>query len=693
MANLEELVVEISADTKSLIAELKASTQATQQATQAMTKSVEEFSKNSSNNVGFFQSAMSTMAGVVGGELVIGALKTVKDAVIGLANTMITEGVAGAVAQQDAQNQLNQALARTGQYSKATADDMAAFASQIQATTKYEDDAILTTASLIQSMASLSHTGLKQATQAAADMSAALGIDLSSAARLVGKAMDGNVEALSRYGIKIQEGATKSETMANVLDELSKKFGGAAAAQAQTYSGQLTLIKNNFSEVQEAIGNTIVKNQAIIDVMKVVNTVISEMAKTMDENRGAFGQFVAEGLIVTIQAMKTLLEFAELVIQTFRGVGQAVESTFQTISDAGTALKSILTGDLLTALETFGEAIDEQGKKTDRAFSDPTVLNGFIKNLDKMGAAAETGYAKMIAGVDEADPKVNNLSNSVKNLTAAQLAAAEAGKKLGEQLIEQSDNAQAIQEAENENLAAALEAKAITEEEFWAAKMEAQDARYASEQAQLDAARKANLLSETQYHKATTQLEKQHDMDQRKMALEKKKFDDEMDKQRIANLSSTFGTISTLASSNNKTLSAIGKAAAITQASIDGYVAVQKALASAPPPFNYALAAAVGVAAAANVAKIVGTPLATGIDSVPGIGSRDNFPAILAPGERVVPRETNQDLTRFLEQGGAGQSQPGAPVEIVLTMKDNIMDFFEAQLVERSNLSLSLRGV
>ena len=39
---------------------------------------------------------------------------------------------------------------------------------------------------------------------------------------------------------------------------------------------------------------------------------------------------------------------------------------------------------------------------------------------------------------------------------------------------------------------------------------------------------------------------------------------------------------------------------------IDGVVAVQKALASAPPPFNFILAGIVGAAAAVNVAKIAG---------------------------------------------------------------------------------------
>ena len=64
--------------------------------------------------------------------------------------------------------------------------------------------------------------------------------------------------------------------------------------------------------------------------------------------------------------------------------------------------------------------------------------------------------------------------------------------------------------------------------------------------------------------------------------------------------------MASLSQSGNKKLAAIGKAAAIIQATMDGYLAVQKALAAFPPPFNFAAAAAVGVATAANVANIAG---------------------------------------------------------------------------------------
>lgn len=68
-----------------------------------------------------------------------------------------------------------------------------------------------------------------------------------------------------------------------------------------------------------------------------------------------------------------------------------------------------------------------------------------------------------------------------------------------------------------------------------------------------------------------------------------------------------FANLATLSSSGNKRLAAIGKAAAVAQATIDGVLAVQKALAAPPGwPYNAPQVIAVGISAAANVAKIAG---------------------------------------------------------------------------------------
>lgn len=103
---------------------------------------------------------------------------------------------------------------------------------------------------------------------------------------------------------------------------------------------------------------------------------------------------------------------------------------------------------------------------------------------------------------------------------------------------------------------------------------------------QIDEMRQADLISE----QTANQL--------------KAKATVELREKQLANASQFFSGMSALSSSGNKKLAMIGKMAAISQATIDGVLAVQKALAAAPPPVNYALAAAAAVSAAANVQAI-----------------------------------------------------------------------------------------
>jgi hypothetical protein len=82
---------------------------------------------------------------------------------------------------------------------------------------------------------------------------------------------------------------------------------------------------------------------------------------------------------------------------------------------------------------------------------------------------------------------------------------------------------------------------------------------------------------------------------------------------RLENTSSMLGQLTALQSSNVKELAAIGKAAAIVQATIDGYRAVQAALVGPPgPPWSFAIAGITGAMAAANVAKIAGIGFMSG---------------------------------------------------------------------------------
>lgn len=201
-------------------------------------------------------------------------------------------------------------------------------------------------------------------------------------------------------------------------------------------------------------------------------------------------------------------------------------------------------------------------------------------------------------------------------------------------------------------------------------------------------------ITQEQFRAANYQLAQQQALEEQKLEIEKNKKLEEAGKKKIEGLKGVFGQIAQLQSSSNAELAAIGKAAALAQATIDGIAAVQGALkvgsSLGGPGLGFAFAAAVGAAQAANVAKIAGVGLAGGIDSVPrssnGGNSGDNFPAILQPGERVVPTQTNRDLTEFLENGGGGRE-----ITINIRIENNLPASREAgqQMIDMINDAIS----
>ena len=152
---------------------------------------------------------------------------------------------------------------------------------------------------------------------------------------------------------------------------------------------------------------------------------------------------------------------------------------------------------------------------------------------------------------------------------------------------------------------------------------------------EVDALRQQDLLSESEAAQRRAQINAQYN------------------EARLSNTRSMLDLVASLQNSSNKKLAALGKAAAIAQATIDGVLAVQKALASAPPPMNFIQAAIVGAVAAANVASIAG--MADG-GMVRGTGGprQDNQLRRLSVGEFVNNAASVRKNLPYLEAANAG---------------------------------------
>ena len=69
----------------------------------------------------------------------------------------------------------------------------------------------------------------------------------------------------------IKKAGTNAETLANALTSLEGKFGGAAAAQVNTFSGAWAQLSNTFGDLLEQVGNVVVESPALVKVFKVIS--------------------------------------------------------------------------------------------------------------------------------------------------------------------------------------------------------------------------------------------------------------------------------------------------------------------------------------------------------------------------------------------------------------------------------------
>jgi hypothetical protein len=88
----------------------------------------------------------------------------------------------------------------------------------------------------------------------AQDLSRGTGMSLEQAAKLLGKTTDENTSTLARYGITLADNATAQD----VMNEVDKRFGGQAAAFAQTGAGQWAILQDQLGEVEESIGAVLI---------------------------------------------------------------------------------------------------------------------------------------------------------------------------------------------------------------------------------------------------------------------------------------------------------------------------------------------------------------------------------------------------------------------------------------------------
>ena len=86
------------------------------------------------------------------------------------------------------------------------------------------------------------------------DIAKGRGLDLETVANALGRAQDGNTTALGRLGLGLSKAELATSSFTEVQAKLSDLYGGAAAANAETFQGKIDRLKVGFDEAKESLG-------------------------------------------------------------------------------------------------------------------------------------------------------------------------------------------------------------------------------------------------------------------------------------------------------------------------------------------------------------------------------------------------------------------------------------------------------
>lgn len=167
----------------------------------------------------------------------------------------------------------------------------------------------------------------------------------------------------------------------------------------------------------------------------------------------------------------------------------------------------------------------------------------------------------------------------------------------------------------------------------------------------------------------------------------------------VQGTASAFQDLAALQTSSNSTLKSIGKAAAVANIIVQTATSAMNIYAgfSMIPIVGPALGVAGAAAAVAFGAEQMGkvTAAADGGLMTGGRAGFDSIPTMTMPGELVVPTRNFEEVINATAAARLGESAgpngTGGSVNIMLSLKDDLMDFIEAKLVEREKLNLSIQ--
>jgi len=239
---------------------------------------------------------------------------------------LAVDGVKAAIEDEQAQTQLALALENatgaTNAQIKATEDSIL----QMSLATGVADDKLRPALGrLVRSTGDI--TKAQDLLAIALDVSTATGKPLEGVANALGRAYDGNTTALGKLGLGLDAAELKTMSFTDVQGKLTELFGGAAAANADTYAGKIARVQVAFDEAKETLGTALLP---ILD--KFLGFINENALPAIQAFTSAFSLTEGEGFGKVITDVGSTIK--KVVQPIFEGVKTIIDKVKKAVMDS-----------------------------------------------------------------------------------------------------------------------------------------------------------------------------------------------------------------------------------------------------------------------------------------------------------------------------------------------------------------------
>jgi hypothetical protein len=662
----DQVSVEISIEEKAAL-----------QALTRLSKGIEGVESTAKKSLDKTDVYFANLAATISANLVQGALGLASKGFAAFVSVM-GDAIGEASTAEDSVNRLNNSLALTGQYSEESSKDLQDFEAEMQSLTKISGDTIMSMISLTLAMGANSEQS-KQIVRAAADMSQALGIDFETAVRSLSGTLNGQIGLMGKQVGELKNLTEEQLRAGDAIDLVAKKFEGAASAATKTFSGAMVQTNNIIGDTKKQLGFIVTQSPVVIAGINAIGKVFANLGNVIGQNSDSIRSFAEEVLLKTLTiAVEVAIEGAVLLARAFNVIPNATDGiiiAIQATSEAFFNFSASIVEQTVKIQDFFG--ISSDGAKQlaqelrDLANEQAAIGEQAAIAIDERSASeqhlVETLRKVKTDSINIINEEVNAARIAKDNVKFVNQERIADEQNASRQMIEARKVAMAELQMLNAEADLMAEEKRIMTTEIDRQRSEEETARlqeielqrlqikYDAEEA------KIQLMEDS----AQRELELQKLKAKQQIELDKLEIKQAQDKARqkqaiedsMITATQNFIQAGTMLTKKG---SAENQALQYASAIINTYAAANKALASAPPPFNAVLAASTIAIGLANVAQIKRQSFATGgvVGGFSGatIGG-DNTTANVRTGEMVLNAREQKQL--FDIAAGNGQNNNG----------------------------------